>query len=522
MNNKPIACATLTALALVASAPGDAAERQINVPNLIMERCSICHADDLGRLVRISAQRKTPEGWLMTVVRMQQQHDLGLSDDERRALVKYLADTQGLAPAETEGARYVLERRLNTVENFSSEQFTQMCARCHSGARVALQRRTATEWERLVNFHLSQFPTLEYQALGRDRDWFGIATNEIVPYLAKNFAYGDEQWQKWKQTPRAPVAGEWSLSGHLPGRGDFNAVMSVSQRANDHYALELRGNYADGGALIGQGAAVVYTGYEWRGKVEINGVEMRQVFALKGDILEGRMFVADHDEVGADVLAARQDGGASRVLAVQPSYLKTGTATELSIIGSNFDGELVLPAGIKVEKLLSRTPGRIVIRALADKRALGTHQVKVGAAEGGELAVFDKLDRIEVVPPYAIARVGGNGGPAPKVDARFEALAWAKGPRGEYRVGYVPAKWSVAPFNEDAKRDRDVEFAGSIDAKTGVFTPSFAGPNPLRHLMTNNAGNLAVIAEISAGGKPLTAQGQLIVTVQRWNNPPIP
>jgi hypothetical protein len=104
----------------------------------------------------------------MSIARMQTMHGLQISDDDRRTLVKYLADTQGLAPSETDGVRYALERRLNTVEHFD-DQTSQMCGRCHSGARVALQRRPAQEWERLVNFHLGQWPSLEYQALVRHR-----------------------------------------------------------------------------------------------------------------------------------------------------------------------------------------------------------------------------------------------------------------------------------------------------------------------------------------------------------------
>ena len=45
-----------------------------------------------------------------------------------------------------------------------------LCARCHSYARVALQRRDAAEWLKLVHFHLGQYPTTEYQAGGRDRE----------------------------------------------------------------------------------------------------------------------------------------------------------------------------------------------------------------------------------------------------------------------------------------------------------------------------------------------------------------
>merc|ERR1712000_700555 len=95
----------------------------------------------------------------MTIARMQVMHGLQIEEEDRRTLVKYFADNQGLAPSETHGVRYALERRLNTMESFESQQFEEMCARCHSGARVELQRRTAQEWEHLVHFHLGQWPT---------------------------------------------------------------------------------------------------------------------------------------------------------------------------------------------------------------------------------------------------------------------------------------------------------------------------------------------------------------------------
>jgi quinohemoprotein amine dehydrogenase len=40
--------------------------------------------------------------------------------------------------------------------------------------------------------------------------------------------------------------------------------------------------------------------------------------------------------------------------------------------------------------------------------------------------------------------------------------------------------------------------------------------------MTNNAGNLKVQARVMDGDDTHNAEGQMIVTVQRWNNPPIP
>lgn len=533
MNEKSIATSLrggLLTLALLLSGAGAQTAGAADPETVLRERCATCHADDAGTLTRIVGQRKTPEGWLMTLVRMQHLHGLKISDDERRDLVKYLADTQGLAPQETAGARYALERRLNTQESFESEQFTQMCARCHSGARVMLQRRTEDEWAKLVNFHLGQFPTAEYQALARDRDWFGLALGEVVPDLAKRFAFDAQQWRDWQQRLAAQppqVAGAWSVSGHVPGKGGFTATMTVkAATGKDQYAVTLQGRYDDGAAVAGQGQAVIYTGYEWRANLDVDGVPMRQVFALEGDVLRGRMFQREHDEVGADVVAARQDG-ASRVLAVHPAYLKVGEAAQLTIVGSALQGEPVLPAGVKLIEVVERSPGRVVVKAVAEAGAgvQGVHAVRVGQAEGGQLAVYDKLERIQVVPAFAVARIGGNGGSQPKVEARFEAEAFAVGPQGEYRVGLMPAKWSVTPFNEVAEHDQDVKFTGVMDAASGIFTPGGAGPNPERRMMTNNAGNLNVVAEVAdaaAGGQALTAQGQLIVTMQRWNNPPVP
>ena len=68
-------------------------------------RCASCHqrTSDGGNLDRVAAQRKTPEAWDMTIVRMMIVHGVEITADERRVLVKHLADTQGLAPSESLG-----------------------------------------------------------------------------------------------------------------------------------------------------------------------------------------------------------------------------------------------------------------------------------------------------------------------------------------------------------------------------------------------------------------------------------
>ncbi|MCF6753405.1 quinohemoprotein amine dehydrogenase subunit alpha [Pseudomonas stutzeri] len=491
---------------------------------ILNAKCMTCHTPEAkDTLSRISHQRKTPEGWLMNIARMQVMHGVKIDDEDRRILVKYLADKQGLAPSETDGARYALERRLNTVEQFD-EKTTQMCGRCHSVARVALQRRPAKEWERMVHFHLGQWPSLEYQALSRDRDWLNIALQEMAPELAEKYPLDSQAWTDWQQQRPAAetLAGEWSFSGHMPSKGDVRGLMSVTVSGKDEFKVSLKGQYADGKAFDGSGSAILFNGYEWRANLKIDGVAMRQVFAANAGELRGRMFETERDERGLDFVAAQQ--GTQQLLAVQPEYLKAGSESVLTLVGSGLSGKPDFGPGVEVIEVLEQTPEliRVKVKAASDATA-GVRTVSLGALKGANLAVYRQISEVKVVPAFSVARVGDNGGSTPKVEGRFEAEAWGQGTDGNsYRIGFVPATWSVEPFDERAKEDKDVQFAGVMNAADGIFTPGDAGPNPLRKMSTNNAGNLKVVATVEQGEQTLKAEGQMIVTVQRWNNPPIP
>ncbi|WP_256585721.1 MULTISPECIES: quinohemoprotein amine dehydrogenase subunit alpha [Pseudomonas] len=491
---------------------------------IIKERCVGCHiAEGNDSFSRISHQRKTPEGWLMTIGRMQNMRGLSINDEDRRTVVKYLADKQGLAPSETDGMRYAIERRLNTIKPFE-QPFSDMCARCHTGARIALQRRPAQEWEHLINFHMAQFPSLEYHALARDRDWLPIAMKQILPQLASQYPLDSKAWTDWQATrPQAQsLIGQWSFSGHMPGKGELFGLMDVTNAGGDAFKVIMKGQYADGGPFNGEGSAVLYNGYEWRGNVSIDGVIMRQVFAASKGALEGRMFDKSHDERGLDFQAAQQ--GTQRLLGIQPGYLKAGGEAEFTLIGSGLEGAPDFGKGVEVVQVLEQTPERIKARIkAASDAAPGLHAISVGSLNGTSLAVYNDIASVKVVPEYLVARIGEGGGSTPKVQGRFDAEAWGMGADGKpYRIGVFPAQWKVEAFDERAKEDEDVKFAGTMQADAGVFTPGDAGPNPARKMSTNNAGNLKVIAAVNDAGKLLTGEGHMIVGVQRWNNPPIP
>jgi quinohemoprotein amine dehydrogenase len=151
--------------------------------------------------------------------------------------------------------------------------------------------------------------------------------------------------------------------------------------------------------------------------------------------------------------------------------------------------------------------------------AAGAAAAAGGGAETVKFAVYRQIDQVDVVPGYAIARVGG-GRLAP-VSAQFEALASTRLPGGELLpLGPVTADWTSAPFDAEAKRTEDEKFAGHFD-KRGSFLPGAAGPNTAREYSGDNVGNLTVVAKAQDGDRAVEGRGHLIVTVQRWNTPPI-
>jgi quinohemoprotein amine dehydrogenase len=142
----------------------------------------------------------------------------------------------------------------------------------------------------------------------------------------------------------------------------------------------------------------------------------------------------------------------------------------------------------------------------------------VGGA-GGHLAVYRQIDQVTVEPSYGIARLGG--GRVEAVSAQFVALAFTRLPDGQLLpLGPVDAAWTSAPFDAEAARTEDQKYSGYIDRR-GRFLPGAAGPNPAREFSGDNVGNLTVVAQVEDGGREVLGHGHLVVTVQRWNTPPI-
>jgi quinohemoprotein amine dehydrogenase len=506
--------------------------------DLVFTHCGGCHTPDKeGAFSRISEQRKTAEGWEMTINRMRMIHGLRLSGRDipiaqsaMRGLIKHLADTQGLAPAEAQAYRYLIEQDLNRFEDFDPE-LAIMCGRCHSSARFALQRRTQGEWERLVHFHLGQYPSTEYSLYGRDRDWLNEAMTKTVPALAEAYPLQSDAWSAWQATEKPDLAGRWIMTGHMAGKGYIYAVMTATLTEPDTYALSIEGDFSNGESVTGKGKALVYTGYDWRAQLTLGDATMRQVLAADagGERLSGRMFLKDQSLLGMRLSAVRDDSS-PRINSVFPTHIQRGGKQQLTISGSALAGDITLPQGLSVDKVVQRDKNRIVLEVGATADAtIGRGGISVGGSKlDNALTVYRELNSLAVEPAYAVARVGGNGGSTPRVDAAFRATGidygadQTAGTDDDLRVGYIDGvSWQVAPWDATAKKDEDVRFAGKMDSGSGIFQPAGAGPNPERAHATNNAGNLKVIASVGEGPAVISGEGHLIVTVQRWNNPPL-
>ncbi|MGH8136606.1 MAG: quinohemoprotein amine dehydrogenase subunit alpha [Steroidobacteraceae bacterium] len=494
---------------------------------LVRTYCAGCHRESApGQFERITAIRKTPEGWVMTLFRMRQVHGLVLDAQIRDALVRYLANTNGLAPAEASAGRFALERRPNAQDLEGSGDLKVMCGRCHSLARVALQRRDSGEWLKLVNMHVGQWPSLEYQASSRDRYWWQTATTQVPLELGALYPLQTAAWHVWQARPHAALDGRWIVYGHTPGRGDYHGAATIRKRGLDEYTAAYQLTYREGTPLSGSSKAIVYTGYEWRGTATLGEESVFEVFALSEDglLLEGRWFLQDHNEIGGDWIAVRATGPPG-VLAVLPRALKSGATQRVTVVGRRLTGTVSFGAGTRA-RVLARDDSTITLEvAVLPGASDGYRSVSVGGTTLADaVVIYDRVDRVQVEPAYGIARLGG--GKLAPVSAQFEAIGYLDFPaqtadkKTEVRLGTLPATWTVLPYDASATRARDIQFAGHI-APTGRFDPAGAGTNPLRQFSGNNVGNLFVVASVQDGKNNVQGKSHLVVTVQRWNTPPI-
>jgi quinohemoprotein amine dehydrogenase len=542
------------------TAPQAKPEEGIPITSPVVQKaCAPCHAlDDKQQMSRISFQRNTPEGWQENIRRMAALNGLKIDSATAREVVKYLSDHLGLAPEEAKPAAFDVERRVIDYSYKANADAESTCNKCHSLGRVISQRRTRDEWNLLVAMHRGWYPLVDNQAFRRG----GPAPRDPAPdgrppdtrqpvekaidHLSKAFPLKTPEWAAWSATMRpARLDGTWAIRGAEIGKGEIYGQVTIkaTSPASDEFTTTMTIVDARTGARVQRtGQANVYTGFQWRGRSSLAGggddSGLREVMFVDRDwrTIEGRWFTGAYDELGMDITLERVAGAESRVLGTSKTALRVGgSGQELSIYGANLPttlapGDIDLGPGVTVARVVKAGADEVVVSLdVAEGAAPGARDLFVaGASRPKAVAVYKNVDAIKVTPGWAMARVGGTV--FPKGLAQFEARAFDNGPDGkpdtadDIDLGVINASWTLEEYTATYDDD-DVKFVGTIDGKTGRFTPNMDGPNPSRRGNRNNVGDVYAVAtyapEAADGkaAKPLRARAHLLVTVplyMRW------
>ena len=517
--------------------------------DLVHRVCGTCHrADEQRRMSRISYQRTTPEGWQQTIRRMVLLNNLQIEPADAREAVRYLATNHGLAPDEARLGAFEVERRNVDFHYEADPETQQTCNRCHSMGRVLNQRRTLEEWELLTAMHRGYYPLADVQSF-LTGDWLGgpgpeagdgddgrTAVERAVAHLAEVFPLDSAEWASWSANMRTPpLEGTWALVGQERGQGPVygEVVVEANPSAPDQFETRARYTYpARGVDVTRTGQALVYTGYQWRGRsTSPEHFSAREVLFVSRDRDEvaGRWFTGAYDERGIDV-TLRRVGPEPMITGVHPPAVPvTAGETTLRLFGANLPdgldaGAIDLGAGLTVTGVGDRSSTAATLQvSVAPDARVGSRDLFIGRAALTEaVTVYDEIHRLEVAPATGLARVGGVA--FPKQYERFEARAWHDGPDGESGTDddldlgmLADVDWSMEEYAVTFDDD-DTAFVGTL-GEHGVFEPAVDGPNPERSGERNNVGDVWVVATLTTApdgtalDRPLRARAHLLVTV---------
>ena len=370
---------------------------------------------------------------------------------------------------------------------------------------------------------------------------------KAVDHLARAFPLKTPAWSAWSATMRpARLEGAWALSGTEIGKGPvYGHVELKAGSTPDQFTSTTTLVYARTGERVTRtGQAIIYTGFQWRGRSSAGNddSDLREVMFVDRDwrAIEGRWFTGAYDEIGLDVRLDRM-GREPRVLGTERSALRAGsTGQSFRIYGVNLPSALQaadvdLGPGVTVTSVANVASDQATITVdVAANAAAGTRDLFVAGSRVNGPAIYDSIDALKVTPTWAMARVGGVA--FPKAFAQFEARAFDNGPDNrsdtpdDIDLGLVPVTWSLEEFAATYDDD-DIKFVGTIDPKTGLFTPNVDGPNPARTGSRNNIGDVYAVATYTpeaVDGKPATAlraRAHLLVTVPLymfWEEPGAP
>ena len=511
---------------------------------ILENRCSGCHAphESDGKFDAIEFQRKTPEGWEMTISRMVLTHNVELQPGEARTLVKYLSDHYGLAPAEVEPFQTILARDHTVTSQEVPEALKGGCIQCHSYARIALQRRTPEQWDQLMDAKLALMPNVENETVsaGQIRTfWFDYAKQQAVPHLVQALPLTTDAWTAWQSRPRVDYAGEWKVVGHDAGKGgDYVGRLTLTAGEGDQYTGTFNYEFSSGFSLSGKTTGVVYAGFQWRGIAQVGQGEaekkQKEIFFASedGTRIQGRRLLTDYGDLALKETWYRSLGPA-RLLKSLPAALKAGTSQTVKLFGINLPQKLTAEAvslgdDVSIQSLSQQGNDTVIAEVTVDSQAEpGMRTIVIAGVDSKlSLAVYQTIDYIRLSPEHGFARPGG--GRAPKIFQQFEVDGYTNGPDGkkgtadDVKLGRVnEVTWNVEEYVK-RMNDDDIKFVGSLD-DAGLFTPALDGPNPERHMLEGNVGDVWVEAWYQPQGakRPMGARAHLLVMPPRFLFPSI-
>ena len=550
---------------------------------LTIQKCGGCHQRDAnGMMRRLSYIRTSPEVWEQAIKRMIRLNGLSITPAEVREILTYLSANNGLAPEEMRPGFWEVEHRTTGYQDdyVPNPALQKTCNNCHSIGRVLSQRRTRDDYEKLAAMHIGLFPgaaniyrpqrgkavsdvdsparpninltagiSMEYPRATTPTANAKYPIDLALDYLATAQPLMTPEWTSWKAAMRpAKLAGTWLLSGYQPGKGKlYGQVVIIPGATDNQFATSVQFTYVGSGAAVkSTGKSVVYTGYNWRGRVTppsgagsapaITATsvpsEWREAMMVSrdGNTMDGRWFWSGFGELGIDVHLVRA-GSEPLVIGTDLAALQSPSKSTVKIYGANLAtvkaADIDLGRGITITRVVSATPALLTAEVdIAKDLPVGMRDLAIGRSSVKEaLAVYDKAAYIEVTPEANISRLGGVK--YPKEYAQFEAIAYAAGPDGKAHtdddvpLGMVPARWAMEEFLSTPDDD-DTKFVGSLD-DAGFFTPNVEGPNPQRkkqanNFPSNNYGDVWIGATYKTPeGKDLKAKAYLVVTIPNYS-----
>lgn len=491
------------------------------------QSCITCHAVNGKKLERISDVRKTPEGWLGTVQRMERIHGVKLTDDERKQIVKDLSKVQGLSPEEAEPVQYWMANLPSYSEpNYASEAVNNSCINCHAGGRFEAQRRTEEEWKNLKDFHLVMFPSIYLNH--RHMDWPKEA-EEAIAALVSQYKYESEEWENWKGKEYNP-SGKWKVVGFQATKG-FYLGESEFVKEDDNFKETKEIQFLGSKNKMTQtGPVEMYGGFMLRTQFKDDqGSKQRGTYNVlnNGAQIKGNWSQVNDLGISATETYFKVQTEVPEIIFMENKEVKIGSTAEIKVYGMNLTKvtpeTLTVPEGAIVKSFVAESDDQAVLTVEVSEKLLpGHYEIKIeNGTVHDSLTVYQAVDYLKIDPPYGVARVGDRG-PMQKVSTQFTAYAYSNGKDGkkdtedDLKLMPVKAQWTLKGYPDEENTD-EIKFIGSID-ENGLFTPLAEGMNEERDFTQENVGAVTVHIKAEVDGKTYEATSHHISTVPDYVN----